>query len=258
MRRARPRPRHPGRLPGQRQPGRRWPGSARPASWPPGPGCSTRAAGSAARRPSPRSGSACARCWSSRCSAPAAPRPGLFGLPARRRRRPAAAGGHRLRRRRLVPRRAVHDRRPRPALLRRAAPGAAPRRAARAVRVRRQRGAGCPDPPEGNAFPTDDELARLLDRAGFDLVQQVATAELAADPAVLDRTHRRVERAIADAHGDDPRFAQARDQEQRIGRLLADGPRHRPAAARRRPLTPSRVSGSRRIRASRVARRSPR
>jgi SAM-dependent methyltransferase len=80
-----------------------------------------------------------------------------------------------------------------------------------------------PDPPEGNAFPTDDEVARLLAHSGFDLVQQVDTADLAAAPLSWTERIAAVEQAIADAHGDDPRFALARDQEQRVGRLLADG-----------------------------------
>ena len=84
-------------------------------------------------------------------------------------------------------------------------------------------GGELPDPPQGNAFPTEDEVARLLTDSGFDLVQQVATAELAAAPLSWTERIAAVEQAIADAHGDDPRFALARDQEQRVGRLLADG-----------------------------------
>lgn len=83
-----------------------------------------------------------------------------------------------------------------------------------------------PDPPgapDGNHFPTAPQLARLVDGAGFDPVQQIDAADLG--PAPLSWTERidRVEQAVADAHGSDPRFAQARDQQHRIGRLLGDG-----------------------------------
>ena len=54
-------------------------------------------------------------------------------------------------------------------------------------------------------------------------MQQVDTADLAAAPLSWTERIAAVEQAIADAHGDDPRFALARDQEQRVGRLLADG-----------------------------------
>ena len=85
------------------------------------------------------------------------------------------------------------------------------------------RGGKLPDPPQGNAFPTDDEVARLLADSRFDLVQQVAAAELADAPLSWTERIAAVEQAIADAHGDDPRFALAHEQEQRVGRLLADG-----------------------------------
>jgi SAM-dependent methyltransferase len=80
-----------------------------------------------------------------------------------------------------------------------------------------------PDAPEGNSFPTHDELAALLDRAGLEEVQRVAVADFAAAPVSWQQRIDRVEAAIADAHGDDPRFAQAHDQERRMGALLGDG-----------------------------------
>jgi hypothetical protein len=80
-----------------------------------------------------------------------------------------------------------------------------------------------PDAPEGNAFPTHDELAALLDRAGLDLVQQVAAADFAAAPVSWKERIDRVEAVIAQAHGADPRFAQAGEQEQRMARLMGDG-----------------------------------
>jgi SAM-dependent methyltransferase len=80
-----------------------------------------------------------------------------------------------------------------------------------------------PEVPEGNSFPTPEELAHLLDVAGFEVVQQVAAADLAATPRSWQERIDRVERAIADAHGDDPRFRQAAAQEERMGRLLGSG-----------------------------------
>ncbi|MCO1653766.1 class I SAM-dependent methyltransferase [Pseudonocardia humida] len=79
------------------------------------------------------------------------------------------------------------------------------------------------DAPEGNSFPTHDELARALDVAGFDVVQQVAAADLPATPRSWQERIDRVERAVADAHGDDPRFGQAGEQQERMGRLLGSG-----------------------------------
>jgi SAM-dependent methyltransferase len=80
-----------------------------------------------------------------------------------------------------------------------------------------------PDAPEGNAFPTHDELAALLDRADLHEVERVAAADFATAPVSWTERIDRVEAAIAAAHGDDPRFAQAHEQEQRMGRLLGDG-----------------------------------
>ena len=80
-----------------------------------------------------------------------------------------------------------------------------------------------PDAPEGNSFPAHDELARALDLAGFDIVQQVAATDLAATPGSWQDRIDRVERAVADVHGDDPRFHQAEEQEERMGKLMSSG-----------------------------------
>jgi SAM-dependent methyltransferase len=80
-----------------------------------------------------------------------------------------------------------------------------------------------PDAPEGNAFPTHDELTALLDRAALEEVQRVAVADFAAAPVSWQERIDRVEAAIAAAHGDDPAFAQAAAQEQRMAELLGDG-----------------------------------
>lgn len=85
------------------------------------------------------------------------------------------------------------------------------------------RSADLSDAPEGNSFPTEDELGRLLDGAGFDVAEQVDAADFAEAPLSWRERSDRVERAVAEAHGDDPRFTQARGQEQRMGRLLSEG-----------------------------------
>jgi SAM-dependent methyltransferase len=77
--------------------------------------------------------------------------------------------------------------------------------------------------PEGNEFPAEVELAALLADAGFDVVEEAGLADFAEPPLAWRERLGRVERAIEQAHGRDPRFAVARDQEQRMGRLLADG-----------------------------------
>lgn len=79
------------------------------------------------------------------------------------------------------------------------------------------------DPPEGNSFPGPDELTALLDRAALEVVQRVPAAELSATPLSWQRRIEAIEEHIARAHGDDPRYAQAQEQEKRIGALFGDG-----------------------------------
>ncbi|MCW0213902.1 MAG: class I SAM-dependent methyltransferase [Pseudonocardia sp.] len=80
-----------------------------------------------------------------------------------------------------------------------------------------------PDPPDGNHFPTAARLGVLLGEAGFEVVDGVALTDLPSpDREWQDRVDR-VEAAIEAAHGDSPRFAQARDQERRIAQLMGEG-----------------------------------
>ena len=221
---ARPGPRHPGGLPGQRQPGG-LPWLAEALGLRAGARLLDAGAGvggPAALRRAPVRG------------APGAGRADAGGLP---RPRPAVRpdrGGRGRRRARCRWPTGVRStppgasgccarRRTRPALLRRAAPGAAAPAGRLGLLVFTARRGRLPDPPQGNDFPTDDEVARLLDDSGFDLVQQLEAAEVAATPLSWTERIEAVERAVADAHGDDPRFALARDQEQRVARLLDEG-----------------------------------
>ena len=80
-----------------------------------------------------------------------------------------------------------------------------------------------PDSPEGNSFPTVDELAQLLDAGGFETVDQIALDELPAAPRSWQERIDRVEQEITRTHDGDPRLAQALDQEQRIAALLSEG-----------------------------------
>jgi SAM-dependent methyltransferase len=80
-----------------------------------------------------------------------------------------------------------------------------------------------PDIPEGNDFPTAAELDRQLHAAGFAVVDRTPYAELAPAPPSWSERADRVSAAVAAAHGTDPRYRTARDQQQRIAKLLDDG-----------------------------------
>ncbi|MFW3170073.1 class I SAM-dependent methyltransferase [Geodermatophilus sp. CPCC 206100] len=79
-----------------------------------------------------------------------------------------------------------------------------------------------PPLPEGNDFPTEDEVRRLLDAAGLRL-QDTAPADLGDSPPEWSERADAVDDEVARRHGDDPRFQQAREQYKRVGRLLSDG-----------------------------------
>jgi SAM-dependent methyltransferase len=80
-----------------------------------------------------------------------------------------------------------------------------------------------PGTPDGNEFPTAAELARLLEQAGFEIVDRADVADFAGAPASWSERTDRVDQAIEQAHGGDPRFAVAQDQQQRMGHLLETG-----------------------------------
>ena len=79
------------------------------------------------------------------------------------------------------------------------------------------------DTPEGNDFPTSAELERQLHAAGLVAVARVGCDELAPAPSSWGERADRVQAAVAAAHGNDPRFRAAQDQQRRIAELLADG-----------------------------------
>jgi SAM-dependent methyltransferase len=79
-----------------------------------------------------------------------------------------------------------------------------------------------PPLPEGNEFPTEPELLRLLADAGFRL-ERTAEADLADSPPEWSERADAVEAVVARRHGEEPAFQQAEEQSRRVGRLLSDG-----------------------------------
>ena len=79
-----------------------------------------------------------------------------------------------------------------------------------------------PPLPEGNVFPSEDELLGLLAGAGFRLTAS-ADADLGDSPPEWTRRADAVEAEVARRHGSDPAFRQAEEQSRRVGRLLSDG-----------------------------------
>jgi SAM-dependent methyltransferase len=79
-----------------------------------------------------------------------------------------------------------------------------------------------PPLPEGNDFPTEQEMRGLLDAAGFRL-GETATADLGDSPSEWSERADAVDAEVARRHGDDPRWQEAQEQSGRVGRLLADG-----------------------------------
>ncbi|MEU8343276.1 Methyltransferase domain-containing protein [Actinomadura meyerae] len=75
--------------------------------------------------------------------------------------------------------------------------------------------------PDGNHFPTQPELAGLLDGAGFDLVEQIDSPGDA--PLAWSRRAERVAELVAARHRGDRAYALAAHQGERFSRLLASG-----------------------------------
>ncbi len=77
--------------------------------------------------------------------------------------------------------------------------------------------------PEGNRFPTAAGLRGALSDCGFTVTAEVDVDDLPQPPEAWTRRTGEFERALRDAHGDDPRFAEAQDQSQRLATLGRDG-----------------------------------
>lgn len=76
--------------------------------------------------------------------------------------------------------------------------------------------------PEGNSFPSEAEMLRLLGAAGF-TVDDATDADLADSPPEWSQRADAVDAEIARRHGYDPRWRAAEEQSGRVGALLAAG-----------------------------------
>jgi len=79
-----------------------------------------------------------------------------------------------------------------------------------------------PPLPEGNSFPSRDELDALLAAAGFTVTAR-AEADLSDSPPEWQERADAVDAEVERRHGDDPRLAESKEQARRVGRLLGSG-----------------------------------
>jgi SAM-dependent methyltransferase len=79
-----------------------------------------------------------------------------------------------------------------------------------------------PPLPEGNEFPSEEELLALLTAAGFEL-QERTDADLGDSPPEWADRADAVDAEVARRHGEDPAFQQAQENAKRVGRLLSSG-----------------------------------
>ncbi len=77
--------------------------------------------------------------------------------------------------------------------------------------------------PEGNHFPTRDELAGLLTSAGLHVRARVWQDGLGSAPPEWLRLDEEVDDHVRRQHGREPAWQAAEDERQAVGRLLADG-----------------------------------
>jgi SAM-dependent methyltransferase len=80
-----------------------------------------------------------------------------------------------------------------------------------------------PEQPEGNHFPYRAELESLLRAARLEVTDQVALADFPDPSPDWQRKVEEVDELIRERHEGDERLAAAQEQQQSIGRLLADG-----------------------------------
>jgi SAM-dependent methyltransferase len=79
------------------------------------------------------------------------------------------------------------------------------------------------DPPEGNHFPSPDQLGTLLSQAGLTVLDRAPAHDLPAASAFWhERTHA-VESELERRHGSSPAWRTAEAQSGRIGHLLKQG-----------------------------------
>ncbi|CUR56210.1 C5-O-methyltransferase [metagenome] len=80
-----------------------------------------------------------------------------------------------------------------------------------------------PEQPEGNNFPSPDDLERLCAGVGLSIEAQVDLADFPAPDETWTDAVAAVDALIARDHGDDERFDEASRQEAVMARLLDDG-----------------------------------
>jgi SAM-dependent methyltransferase len=79
-----------------------------------------------------------------------------------------------------------------------------------------------PPLPEGNEFPSEEELLDLLTASGFEL-QETSEADLSDSPEEWTERADAVDADVERWHGSDPAFQQAQENARRVGRLLSAG-----------------------------------
>ncbi|WP_375487614.1 class I SAM-dependent methyltransferase [uncultured Jatrophihabitans sp.] len=77
--------------------------------------------------------------------------------------------------------------------------------------------------PEGNVFPSDDELAQLLDGAGFDVTGRQDVSDLPPDDEQWTQRGDAIDDVLERRHGDDAAWQTAQRQTEAFGGLLSDG-----------------------------------
>lgn len=80
-----------------------------------------------------------------------------------------------------------------------------------------------PESPEGNDFPTDEQLRDDLAASGFRLLDTVDSTSLGSAPEPWKAKLDRVEGLVEERHGDSAAWREAEDQSAIIGRLIKDG-----------------------------------
>jgi SAM-dependent methyltransferase len=80
-----------------------------------------------------------------------------------------------------------------------------------------------PESPEGNDFPTDEQVHADLEATGFSVVQTVDAASLGRSPVAWQDKVDRVEALVRERHESDPAWQEAEAQSGIIGRLISGG-----------------------------------
>jgi len=78
-------------------------------------------------------------------------------------------------------------------------------------------------PPAGNSFPSEFELAAALATARLEVVDSVDVADLPAAPPDWERRTAETDEAVRARHGREPAWRRMQDQQARLARLLDTG-----------------------------------